>query len=69
MIFEVLATMKCQVMVFWVVIPCNNVGGYQHFGHFCRHLCPETEDGGRMASQARRLQPELRHRWEYNNEM
>jgi hypothetical protein len=33
--FNVFAVMKIQVAVFWVVTPCSNVLGYQHFGVPC----------------------------------
>jgi len=29
---QVFTVMKIHVVVFWVVTPCNDVVGYQHFG-------------------------------------
>jgi len=40
--FKVLTLMKIQVVVFWVMIQCSNVIGYQCFrGFCCFHLYPE----------------------------
>jgi hypothetical protein len=36
--FEVLMTVKTLILIFWVVIPCNLVGGYQCFGGIHIHL-------------------------------
>jgi hypothetical protein len=36
---EVVMVMKIQVTVSWVLTPCSNVVGYQHFGgSFCLYL-------------------------------
>jgi hypothetical protein len=39
---KVLMVMKMQVVVFWVVMPCNVVVEYQCFGEPC---CLQDEDG------------------------
>jgi hypothetical protein len=37
--FEVLATLKVSIFVFWVVTPCGLIGIYQGFGEiYCLHL-------------------------------
>jgi hypothetical protein len=33
--FEVLMAVKIEFMVFWVMVPCNMVIGYQRFGRLC----------------------------------
>jgi hypothetical protein len=36
---QVLAAVKVQIMVFWVVAPCSLVGGFKRFGGtYCLHL-------------------------------
>jgi hypothetical protein len=35
---EVFTVMKIQVMVFWVMTPCNDVVGYQRFGEPGNHV-------------------------------
>jgi len=40
-IFEVFRTMKIEGKVIWVVMPCNAVMGYPHFGGPCWY--PTTE--------------------------
>jgi len=45
--FEVFTAVKIQAKVCWVVMPCNVMAGYQHFGGSCYlHLHPE--DRGSM---------------------
>jgi len=41
--FMVFTAVKAQVEVFWVVLPCSVVVGYQHFGwRCCLHLQDEV---------------------------
>jgi hypothetical protein len=37
--FEVLMAVKIQVEVFWVVMPCNAVIGYQHSEVHATSIC------------------------------
>lgn len=37
--FEILTEMRVSMLIFWVVIPCGPVRGYQRFGeNYCLHL-------------------------------
>jgi hypothetical protein len=37
--FEILTAVKIPMMVFWAMMPCGPVGGYQRFGGtYCLHL-------------------------------
>jgi hypothetical protein len=46
--FEIFKVVKIHVKVFWVMTPCSDVVGYQHFrGPCCLHLNslhPDDED-------------------------
>jgi hypothetical protein len=42
---EVLMVVKVEVLIFWVVMPCNV--GYHHFGGPCSLLCQSKVCGAR----------------------
>jgi len=33
--FEVFAAVMIKFVIFWLVVPCSDVVGYQHFGGLC----------------------------------
>jgi hypothetical protein len=44
--------MRIQVVVFWVVMLCSHVVGYQHVGGiYCHIFRMKSEDGGSMVLQ------------------
>jgi hypothetical protein len=46
--FEVFTVVKIQIKVFWIVMPCSFVVGYQCFGGpFCLHLHSEVIGDGK----------------------
>jgi hypothetical protein len=46
--FAVFTAAKIQVKVFWVVMPCNVMVEYQHFGGPCCLLIQDKDEGSKF---------------------